>query len=187
MRSEVKNESKLIKKIQKHYDRQAANVLISAYYEEIYAFMYKQLRDVNQAMDLTQEIFIAMLQSIGSYTPKKASFRTWLYRIASNKIIDYFRSSDYKYLLKSTDLESIEFLLSDTADVEVIAEDRKLLQDVLYQISLYDFEVQEILRLKFFADKTFSEIAQILMMSENTVKTKYYTALKRLRKDCGNR
>lgn len=39
MRSEVENESILIKKIQKHYDRQAADVLISAYYEEIYALI----------------------------------------------------------------------------------------------------------------------------------------------------
>lgn len=187
MRSAVENETKLIKKIQKHYDKQAANTLISAYYKEIYAFLYKQLGEVNQAMDLTQEIFIAMLQSLGSYNPKKAGFRTWLYRIASNKATDYFRSAAYRNLSESTDLESIEFIISDTYDLESTVSDRILLQNVLRQISLYNFEVQEILRLKFFADKTFSEIAQILTMSENTVKTKYYAALKKLRKDCADR
>ena len=63
------------------------------YYDEIYYFVVRQINDRDAAYDLTQEIFISMLRSIGSYREKLASFRTWLYRIAENKVIDFRRRS----------------------------------------------------------------------------------------------
>ena len=56
-------------------------------------FVVRQINDRDAAYDLTQEIFISMLRSIGSYREKLASFRTWLYRIAENKVIDFRRRS----------------------------------------------------------------------------------------------
>ena len=90
-----KEENRLIKKVQKHNDKNAANVLVSYYYREIYAFTYKQTVDIELSMDLTQDIFISALQSISGYDSKKSKFRTWLYRIASYKITDYYRSAVY--------------------------------------------------------------------------------------------
>lgn len=179
----MENEKVLIKRIQKHGDKKAADELITVYYKEIYAFVYRQVGEMQLSMDLTQDIFISMLRSIDLYTPKKGAFKTWLYRIASNKVVDYFRSGSYKNLSLITDIEECEFFLSDGENMETQAENRALVQKVMYHLSLYDFEIQQILRLKFFSEKTFREIAEILSMSENTVKTKYYKALKNLRKD----
>lgn len=176
-------EKVLIKRIQKHGDKKAADELISAYYKEIYAFVYRQVGEMQLSMDLTQEIFISMLRSIDAYTPKKAAFKTWLYRIASNKVVDYFRSANYKYFSLITDIEECEFFLSDSGNMEVQAENKLLVQKVMCYLAQYDFEIQQIMRLKFFSDKTFREIAEIMSISENTVKTKYYKALKNLRKD----
>lgn len=179
----MKSEKSLIRKIQKHNDKQSANLLISNYYKEIYAFVYKQTGDKELSMDLTQEIFISVLQSIEFYSSAKSSFKTWLYRIASNKVIDYFRSSNYKHFAKAADIETLRFILADDENVEISVENKLALQEVMERISLFDFEIQQILRLKFFSDKTFSEIGEILSLSENTVKTKYYTAIKKLRKE----
>ena len=96
---------RLIKKIKKRNSRKAADDLISNYYKEIYIYVYKQTSDKELSMDLTQEIFISMLGSIHSFDEEKASFRTWLYRIATNKVVDYFRSKNYKY---TTIVDSIE-------------------------------------------------------------------------------
>ena len=83
---------RLIRKIKKKNDRNSANELVSRYYDEIYIYVYKQLQEKELAMDMTQDIFIAVLKGLHSYDEKKASFRTWLYRLASNKIM-------YGYLL----------------------------------------------------------------------------------------
>lgn len=81
-------ERKWVRAIQKKGDRQAADRLIRAYYDEIYRFVFRQTGQKEDAMDLTQEIFLAVLGALPAFDPRRASFRTWLYRIAANKVID---------------------------------------------------------------------------------------------------
>ena len=69
------SDNQLIKKVNRTGDRKAANELIERYYQEIYAFAYKQTLDIELAMDLTQEIFITVLKGLPMFEPKKASFR----------------------------------------------------------------------------------------------------------------
>ena len=88
-----KYERRLIRKIKLFGSSKDADTLVRMYYDEIYYFVVRQINDRDAAYDLTQEIFISMLRSIGSYREKLASFRTWLYRIAENKVIDFRRRS----------------------------------------------------------------------------------------------
>ena len=81
------SDSFLVWRISRWNDRKAANDLAEKYYREIYAFTYRQTLEKQLALDLTQEIFISVLQSAGGFEPKKGSFRTWLYRIASRRLI----------------------------------------------------------------------------------------------------
>jgi RNA polymerase sigma-70 factor (ECF subfamily) len=70
---------RLIKQIRRNGDRAAADELIQRYYDEIYRFVRKQIREAETALDLTQEIFISCLRTIKYYDEKKnASFKTWL-------------------------------------------------------------------------------------------------------------
>ena len=96
----MQTEQKLIKRIKKKQDKEAANTLISYYYKEIYAYVYRQTGNEELAKDLTQDIFIQILQKIAMFDHKKASFRTWIYRIASNKIYDHYRSKTHRLSLK---------------------------------------------------------------------------------------
>lgn len=88
---------RLIKKIKKRNSRSAADELIFNYYKEIYIYVYKQTNDKELSMDLTQEIFISMLKTLNTYDKSKASFRTWLYIIFTNKVVDCFKSKSYRY------------------------------------------------------------------------------------------
>ena len=69
-------ENRLIWRIQKRGSRHSADELIRLYYREIYAYAYKQLGEKEQAMDITQEIFISILKSIMSFNSEKSNFRT---------------------------------------------------------------------------------------------------------------
>lgn len=177
---DIRQENKLIRRIQRHSDRAAADELVRSYYREVYAFVYKQTGNMDLAMDLTQEIFIAVLQSIVHYDEGKAGFRTWLYRIASNKIVDYFRSVQYKRQSSMVELESI--VLPSEESVEESYMDEELKRQAVDAMAELPFDSQQILRLKVYAEYTFVEIAKVLSIPESTVKTKYYSAIKQLRR-----
>lgn len=179
-------EKQLIRKVKKYGDRQAANELVSCYYDEIYAFAYRQTTDVELSMDLTQEIFIAVLKGIDTFDEKKATFRTWLYRIASNKITDYYRSRYHRqqsFEVCGEDAE--ESVRTYDVEEEMLQKvyEEQLMQEVMAVIVGYGNEWVRIFQMKLFLDKTFVEIGNELGLSENTIKTRYYTMLKKLRKE----
>lgn len=173
-------ENKLIRKIQIAGNREAADELIRKYFDDIYVYVYRQTSDKHTAMNLTQNIFVAVLQSIASYNAKKASFRTWLYRIATNKIIDFFRSqaTEKKHVLSIEGMDipdEVEF----TRQIEI----KVLLSNVQTYVNSLEMNLQQIFRLKFYGEYTFGQIATLLGMPESTVKSKYYRLLKLLREE----
>lgn len=89
----MEQEQKWIRAIQRRNSRDAAEQLIRSYYDEIYRFVCRQTGSKEDAMDLTQSIFIAVLRALPGYRAERASFRTWLYRIATNKVIDARRKA----------------------------------------------------------------------------------------------
>ena len=181
----------LIRRVQKLQDRNAAGRLIEAYYNEIYAYVFRQTGEKELAMDLTQNIFVAMLHSVSRYDPDKASFRTWLYRIASHKIIDWFRSGAYRMEQRKVPIAEL-FANEEKRTAEQPADGNPVEESVITEAlagqileSLREKEpvLEEIFRLKFYGGATFEEIGRILGMPPSTVKTRYYSALKDVRKE----
>lgn len=177
----MEQELQWIKQIRLESNKIAANKLITKYYKEIYAYVYKQTLNKELSMDLTQEIFIKVLQSIGNYDERKASFRTWLYRISTYGIIDYYRSKHYKYNSLVNSIEDYD--IEDGEDFTLSLEYKEDVEKIMEVVNRLDTSNQQILRLKLFADSTFKEISEILKVPESTVKTRYYAAIKRIKKD----
>lgn len=175
-------EQKIIRRV-KNGDREAANKLLDHYYNEIYAFVYRQTASRELSMDLTQEIMIAVLQSIPSYHSKKAGFRTWLYRIASNKIVDYYRSSAHRFTSVSDELT--EALVDPGRLPEPWLEEKETLLKITAFIGGMEEQVQMVVRLKLFSGYQFNEIAAMTKTPESTVKTRYYSAIHKIRKEMG--
>ncbi|MGU8532406.1 RNA polymerase sigma factor, partial [Clostridium perfringens] len=118
--------------------------------------------------------------SLGGFDDEKASFRTWLYKIASNKIIDNYRSTYYKYVTVVDEFE--EGLVGYENDLEESFQLKEDAKEILEIINTLNTSIQQILRLKIFGGMTFLEIASLIDMSESTVKTKYYSSIKKIKK-----
>ncbi|MEJ8545013.1 RNA polymerase sigma factor [Brevibacillus borstelensis] len=174
------SEMRWIERIKNDASRSAANKLVSKYYKEMYAFIYKQTLDGELSLDLTQEIFISVLKSIKNYDSEKASFRTWLYKLASNRLIDFYRSRSYKDAKLVQPIEDYEF--EDDQDMAVSLEYKEDFAKITALVNELDAASQHIVRLKLFGEYTFQEIAAIEKIPQSTVKTKYYGALKQIRK-----
>ena len=161
-------------------NKSAAGDLVQLYYKDIFTYVFRQTQNEELSKDLTQEIFIAMLKSIDRFDDKKASFKTWLYKIASNKIIDSYRSTYYKYV---TVVEEVyEDTLVNESGLEESLELKEDINEILDIVKTFNTNYQQIFRLKVFGDMTFSDIGSLLEMSESTVKTRYYSTIRKIKK-----
>lgn len=173
---------RLIKRIQRSGDRAAADELIRRYYDAIRGFVKKQISDADFALDLTQEIFISCLRTIAYYNPaKNASFKTWLYKIASNKVADYYRSRAYQETVKTLPIEEVESVVE--SDFVLRFENSSFTEKVCAYVGALPSDTQKIFMLHAFGEQTFAEVAQVVGLPEGSVKSKYYRLLNLLRKE----
>lgn len=172
----MEDENRLIRRI-KLGSRKDADKLVRGYYDEIFVYVFRQISDRETAMDLTQEIFISMLRTMHTFDRKKASFRTWLYRIAENKIIDFLRSR--RRMPVQCDIDDVD-IAEDISLWDVIEND-EFYSRLKNYITMFDDENQRIFSMKFFQEYTFAQIADVMKLSESTVKSKYYRLLKKIK------
>lgn len=105
--------------------------------------------------------------------------------MASNKITDFYRSRFYKQkLLEAGPVETDYIGTNDNQEEMIINKmtNEKMIQDVMILISEYNNEWIRIFQMKIFEELSFKEISKELGISENTVKTRYYTMIKMLKK-----
>lgn len=195
----MEQEKKWIREIIKHGSRKAADALIRKFYDEIYVFVYRQTGNREDALDLTQECFLAMLRSLPSFDAKKAGFRTWLYRIAAHKVIDMRRKQKHQAfpfscLLKDPDMPGAyehyptqDFLQDSMEDFaqNLIEEsqNKELLEQAEALVRLAEPQIQEIFRLRIYGEYSFPEIAATVSQPEAKIKSQYYRLLAKIRKE----
>src|SRR6478672_4502632 len=81
----------MLKTLRKDQNEDSMRALYRTYGSELYGFAVSCLGDRGHAEELVQEVFTRVWRHAGSFDPDKASFRTWLYGIARNAIIDLKR------------------------------------------------------------------------------------------------
>lgn len=178
----MEQEEKLIRRIVRRGDRKAAGLLVERYYEEIFFLVARQTGESRETvMDVTQEIFVSMLRSLPGYDREKAAFRTWLSRIATYKIVDRYRSRAYHEEKNSVPIE--EETILETKELHEALEDRETAGEILRYMETLPSETQLILRLRIFGEQAFDDIAQQLDLPVSTVKTRYYRAIEKIRKE----
>ena len=130
--------------------------------------------------DLMQDIFTKAYIHSSSFD-QKLSFNSWIYRITHNQTINTWKK-EKRRSHASFDDEMSQELISALVDDELqrylnISSDKQLIQDALSGISLDD---RSILTLRFFEERSYGEISDILKMPEGTVATKIFRAKKKL-------
>lgn len=160
-------------------NRATAEALVRAHYDEIFAYVLKQTHHRETALDLTQDIFVSMLRSVDGFDDKRASIRTFLYRVATNRIIDHVRSAAHRYDRNCIPLDDLA--LADDHDFVTALEDQQTAERILAVADALPIELQSVFRLKLLAGQGFREISDSLGIPEPTAKTRYYTAVRRIR------
>jgi len=155
--------------------------LYNAYYSKIYKYTLYRVGDHSTAEDLVSEVFEKVLSKYYTYNPNKAKLSTWIFTIVNNTIINYHKKNQYckknQYGSQSVNLEMVEskYRLDDT----IIEQELK--EHLLKSIMGLDDRQRNVIALKFGANLTNREIAQIMDLTESNVGTILYRSLKRLK------
>ena len=161
---------------------EAFDCLLERYKDKLFHYILAQVHQEDLANDLFQETFVKVILNLqqGKYTDS-GKFYSWVTRIAHNLIIDYFRSGTEQRLSSyDNDTEYREDLaVAETEDAE---EYEVLLNSLGDLVDLLPREQQEVVKMRFFQDYSFKEIASKTGVSINTSLGRMRYALMNLRK-----
>lgn len=154
--------------------------LVRRYQRPITAYVYRLLGDYDSALDVTQEIFIKVYNSLARYKCEY-KFSTWLYRIAHNATIDHLRRNSHgeqSLELESSDGdETYERPLESNAPSPEILRQRSEWRDEIQKIvSKLSPNYRELVILRHSQDMSYDEIAEITNLPLGTVKNRLFRA-----------
>lgn len=165
------DEHELIRRAQ-DYDPVAFGEIYERYYIGVYKYIYYRVGDQTAAEDLTMEVFLKAMEAIDGFTFRGIPFSAWLYRIASNLVVDHFRRQPSQPALS---LE--EKLVSATAHPTTVLDQEfshHALREALAELT---DDQQQVIILKFVDGLSNLEVAQILGKTEGAVKSLQHRAL----------
>jgi RNA polymerase sigma-70 factor (ECF subfamily) len=154
------------------------SVIIDRYQSKVFSTVFHYTRDQEEARDLTQEIFIKLYNNLHSYK-SKASFSTWLYRIAVNRCIDWTRKKRLQTVSTIYDNSDDEIDIYDTiADRVGGPEEDFIKQENSAYIRKVVEELPEIYKtviiLYYFEDFSPQEISDMIDIPKRTIETRLY-------------
>ncbi len=165
-------------------DYSAFEQLYHRHKDALFRFVFRQCGNEETSKDLFQDIWLNIHRACGNYSPD-AKFTTWLYRIAHNKIIDYYRKTGKESLLsyeeqltKETELIGKEPQLQP----ESLILELQLSECLLNAIKSLKEAQREVALLHFEMGFSVSEIAEITQVNAETIKSRLRYAMNTLRK-----
>ncbi|MCL0063891.1 RNA polymerase sigma factor [Dehalococcoidia bacterium] len=167
-------------------DAEAFGELYDQYYPKIFGYVLRRTASIESAQDITSEVFLKALKNLGQFRYRGFPFSSWLYRIATNEIANYFRNNKGGTfcLEKVSNSISISNPSTETELLEAEAE-LKRHEDFLIlheNLSKLPVKYQEVITLRYFENKHLKEIGEILGKREGTVKSLLHRGLEKLRK-----
>lgn len=159
--------------------------LVKRYEGKIYNHGLRLMGNNSDAMDLMQEVFLGVYRNLHRFRGD-AKFSSWIFRIAHNKAVDLNRR---KRLLSSQtrvgvqeETDIFETIPGDSAfEPEKTVGEQERNREIVSLLGKLPIEQRLIVELKVFQSQTFEEIADMQDISVNTAKTRFYTALKKLK------
>jgi RNA polymerase sigma-70 factor (ECF subfamily) len=157
--------------------RSEFTILYDQYVDKIYRFIYYKTHHKETAEDLTSVAFVKALNSFSSFDQNKGGFSAWIYKIARNTVIDFYRSK--KTLINIDDVWD----LSDNQDIEREVDASLKLAEVKKYLKNLSSEQRDVIILRVWEGLSYKEIAAVLGKSENSCKMMFFRTIKKLKEE----
>lgn len=167
-------------------DRDRFEVLVERYQTRLVNYLYRMVRNLEEAHDLTQEVFIRVYQALDRYD-SQYRFSTWLFRVAQNAAIDVIRKRRIQLvpLTRRADEGSESTVDLELPDGQPSAletlQGRELDASIRSAIDALPWEYRELILLRHYGELAYEEIAEAKGMPLGTVKNKLFRARQMLK------
>ncbi len=157
-------------------DADAFGAIYDRFQPEIVRYLTYRMRTAEGAEDLAQQVFLKAWQAIPRYEDRGLPFKAWLYRMAHNQMVDYFRTRR-----PTTDLEGVDLPEESEAEQRVLVQEtHERLRDAMERLSE---DHREVLTLRFLLEKSAREAGEVMGRKEVTIRGLQMRALQALRRE----
>lgn len=169
-------------------DRQAFEIIVRKYQTPLFNYFFRMIQERELSLEMTQEVFLRAYTNLQTYK-EDFQFSTWLFRIASNLLIDYWRKKKLPLVFLDAQDEDETHPCVQVPDFEPsVAEqyERKAVMEAVSRaISRLPENFRELFVLRHINDFSYEEIARIKNLPVGTVKNRVFQAKEMLRQLLG--
>lgn len=147
------------------------------YYSQVYGYILKKISNLQNAEDMTMEVFTVCYEKFEQFDSEKASFQTWLYVIANNKIKNFYRDNKIHAEIDDTIADERNFSneLEEAIQMEFLREQLAIALEQLNETH------RKIVIYRYFQDKKSNDIALLMGMTPGNVRIQLKRAIDKLR------
>ncbi len=164
-------------------------ILFDLHYKKIFGYIFRRLADYDSSRDIAAETFLKAFLKIHSFQWTGISIASWLYRIASNEVNQYYRKKKYspQSLNELIETHYVDFANHQTWEEEKQALEKELKEhrdflQIQQELKKLDTKYQEVIALRYFENKSIREISEITGKNEGTIKSLLSRGIDQLRK-----
>lgn len=180
-RIETLNDSDLIVVIHTQ-NREAYRELFARYQKKLFTYIYHLVGSREETEDILQNVFSKTYRNIENFDTSR-KFSSWIYRIAHNEAVNFLKRKSKRYMISWEDVSTSKDKL-DTATSEERPEERMEHQEIVKEIdsalTKLPLKYQQVLKLRYFEERSYEEMGKILGKPLNTVGTLINRAKKKL-------
>jgi RNA polymerase sigma-70 factor (ECF subfamily) len=155
--------------------------LYEKYHHDVFQFLFYMVKNRESAEDLVQEVYIRVLKSYSKFQGN-SSEKTWLFSIARNVAIDWFRKQkNWKQRLIDKFDWTEQQIKDDQPFPEEITLQKEEVRLIMNSLNKCTFDQRMVVIMRYFNELSISETAQALNWTESKVKTTQHRALKALK------
>lgn len=162
-------------------DEAALSELYQTYFPRLYRYILARTGNTYDAEDLTEEVFMRVLEAIKRFQHREAPFSAWLFRIAHNAVISQRR----KETARGRSSQLNDGMPIDSAGPEELVESRVALSEVMQAAKKLPDAQRQVISLRFAAGLTVAETARAMGKGEGNVKVIQHKAIAKLREMMG--
>jgi len=176
----VNDQSRIIRLVERAAsgDIEAFGKLYTIRVEQIYRYVFYQVKDKMTAEDITEEVFIKAWRAIDSCKGREKTFSSWLYRIAHNCTIDTLRSRQKRLAMETEATADVSY---SKQEAEVSLKRRELLE----ALARLPKNQKQVIILKFIEGLDNQEIGQVMNKNQGAIRVLQMRALATLRQRLG--
>lgn len=148
--------------------------IYTQYRDKVFGYVKNHVNSIEDAEDLTSEIFIKIYSKLDSYDESKASLSTWIYSMTSNRVIDFYRTNHVHS-------EIPEDLSDEKSTIEEDVLNKETLEQLAKALESLPEELTDIIVLRYYKGLTLQEVAEKMGLSYGVTKLRHREALGKLR------